>query len=334
MARSKDEKLSPEARANRQIRRFLANAFLLALSLAVLVAWAWFGFYQLEPGQSAVILRFGEYAKTVETPGLKWHLPPPIETDEVVSVDEIEREVFGIPATTDAEAQPGLAWASAMQTSDNNIVQLEFVVHYRVKDPFFARYRVASPREILRDAAEAAVREVVGRTSIDGVLSERRGEVESESEEVLQEILDRYQTGLLVLDVNLQEVQPPAAVRQAFDDVIAAAQDRSRTINEAEGYANEVVPRARGEASELVEGAQGYREAKIAEATGEAARFRALVKEYLKAPEVTRTRLYLETMEAILPGVEKVIVEPGSNVLPYLPVGRGVRDGGSREGEQ
>lgn len=326
MARGKDEKLSPEARANRQIRRFLVNAVLLALSVAVLAAWAYFGIYQLEPGQAAVILRFGEYSRTVDTPGLKWHLPPPLETHDVVNVSAIEREVFGIPQAASAEAQPGLAWASAMQTSDNNIVQLEFVVHYRVKNAFFARYRVASPREILRDAAEAALREVTGRTSIDGVLSERRGEVEVESKDVLQNILDRYETGLLVLDVNLQEVQPPAAVRQAFDDVIAAAQDRSRTINEAEGYANEVVPQARGAASEHIEEAQGYREAKIAQATGEAARFRALVTEYDKAPEVTRTRLYLETMEEVLPGVEKVIVEPGSNVLPYLPIGRGTRE--------
>jgi membrane protease subunit HflK len=190
---------------------------------------------------------------------------------------------------------------------------------------------VADPRNTLRDTGQAAIREVIGRTTIDGVLSEQRGEVERETEQLLQEILDRYESGLLVKGVQLLDAQPPPEVRDAFDDVIAAAQDRSRKINEAEGYANEVLPQARAESAELRQAAGAYRDAKIAESTGEAARFTALLVEYQKAPEVTRKRLYLETMEEVLPEVEKVIIEPGTaNVLPYFPIGRGpgTRDAG------
>jgi membrane protease subunit HflK len=166
------------------------------------------------------------------------------------------------------------------------------------------------------------MREVVGRNTIDGVIGERKGAVASEAADLLQELLDKYQAGILVEDVELQEVQPPQAVRKAFDDVLAASQDRNRSVNESEGYANEVVPRARGEASELIASAQGYRDAKIADATGEASRFLALTAEYQKAPAITRKRLYLETMEAVLPDTEKLIVEPGTgSVLPYLPIG-------------
>jgi membrane protease subunit HflK len=179
---------------------------------------------------------------------------------------------------------------------------------------------VAERREILRDAAQAAVREAVGRTSIDGVLSEGRGEVEAETLELLQTLLDRYQAGIEVTSVQLQEVQPPPPVRQAFDDVIAAAQDRDRQIQEARGYENEVVPRARGQAAEIESQADGYREAKVAEAKGEAARFEAVLVEYQRAPLVTRQRLYLEAMEDVLPKVQKLVVEPGTaTVLPYLP---------------
>ena len=217
-----------------------------------------------------------------------------------------------------------------MQTSDNNIVQLSFVVQYRVKDAFASRYRVADPTSTLRDAAQAAMREVVGQMTIDGVLSERRGDVEFEAKRILQEILDSYETGLQIQAVQLQDVQPPEEVRAAFDDVIAAAQDASRAINEAEGYRNELMPGARAEAAELVAAAAGYREAKIAESEGEAARFTAIVAEYRKAPVVTRKRLFLETMETILPDVEKIIIEPGTaSVLPYLPLGRANSPGGT-----
>lgn len=317
---------SSDERVRRDVARLLANALVVGVSLLVLGTWGYFGLYQLDPGQAAVILQFGKYRRTVTEPGLKWHWPPPLQSHQVVNVARVEQEEFGTGVGREDQA-PSARLEASMQTKDNNIVNLGFVVQYRIKDAFFARYRIESPRETLRDAAQAAIREVVGRTSIDGLLSEQRGAVERESEEVLQDILDRYESGLAIDFVQLQEVQPPAEVRAAFDDVIAAAQDRNRAINEAQGYANEILPRSRAEAAELREAAQGYRDAKIAEAAGEAERFRALVLEYRRAPGVTRKRLYLETMESVLPEAEKLIIDPGAaGILPYFPIGQ--RSGG------
>lgn len=317
---------STEARVRRGVARTLGNAVTVLVLLGLLGAWAYTGLYQLQPGQAAVVLRFGEHGYTEVREGLRWHWPAPIETEERVNIGSIRRAEFGAPLpeekiSASGEAQEGPTTEASMQTSDNNIVHLEFVVRYRIRDPFKALYRIADRGRTLRDSAQAAMREVVGRTPIDGVLSDQRGEVEAETAQLLQTILDDYETGLQVVGVQLQEVQPPDAVRGAFDDVIAALQDRSRKVNEAQGYANEVIPEARAQASEIVEEASGYRDAVVAEARGEAARFSAVLEEYRKAPEVTRTRLYIETMEAVLPDVEKVIVEPGtSTVVPYLPL--------------
>lgn len=315
------ESLPPDDEVKSQIGRTVANTFAVLVSVGILAAWAYFGLYQIDPGENAVILRLGRYSKTVTSPGLKWHWPPPLEAHDVVSVESIEKEAFGYRGEGEATEEQQLE--GTVQTKDNNIVHIGFVVQYRVKDAFFARYRVADPRSSLRDTAQAAIREVIGRTEIDGVLSDQRGEVERETETLLQEKLDRYDSGLLVKGVQLLDAQPPGEVRDAFDDVIAASQDRSRKINEAEGYANEVLPQARAEATELRQAAEAYRDTKVADATGEASRFTALLVEYRKAPEVTRKRLYLETMEQVLPDVEKVIIEPGTaSVLPYLPLGR------------
>lgn len=311
-----------EERVRRGATRTVVNALAILVLAGVLVAWASLGFYRLNPGEAAVILRLGKHQTTEIREGLRWQLPPPLETREIVNVGAVEREEFG--ATPPGEA--GSTSERAMQTGDNNIVHLEFVVQYRVGKPFEARYRIASLRQTLRDSAQAAMREVVGRNTIDGVLSEKRGVVQGEATELLQSILDGYEAGLFIQDVQLQEVQPPDPVRAAFDDVIAAAQDRSRKVNEAQGYANEVLPQARGQAKEATEQAIAYRESKIAAARGESERFLALVTEYQRAPEITRKRLYLETMEAVLPGMEKVLIEPGTaQMLPYLPLTPGVR---------
>ncbi len=311
------------AKVERQLRSTILTVLAWVVSLVVLAAWASTGIYSLRPGEEAVILRFGDYARTVTEPGPQIHLPPPLESHAIVNTSAIEREEFGAQPgagrTPEQESEAHLE--SAVQTSDNNLVMLGFVVQYRIQNAFDALYRVANPEAILRDAAQAAAREVVGRTTIDGVLSEQRGQVEAETEETLQALMDRYHTGLVVLAVQLQEVQPPQDVRAAFDDVIAASQDKSRTVNEAQGFANEVLPKAQGEASELRAQAEGYKAARIAAATGAASRFAALAAEYHKAPEVTRTRLYLETMEEVLPEVEKFVVEPGSaGVVPFLPL--------------
>jgi len=322
MAR-KDEDLGAEERVRRSVTRTLGNLLFGLVLLVLAGAWAWLGFYQLGNGQAAIILRLGRHVDTVGDPGLKWHLPPPLETHEIVNVNEVVREEFGARDKTSGAATDEARAEAAMQTSDNNIVQLGFVVQYVVKDAFAARYRLADPRATLRDAAQAAVREVVGRMTIDDVLSKRRGQVAGESQELLQQILDDYDAGVTITSIELQDVQAPEPVRAAFDDVVGASQDANRLVNEAEGYRNEILPGARAEAAELVEGANGYREARVAEATGEAQRFTALEQEYRRAPEVTHQRLYLETMEGVLPNVEKVIIEPGAaGVLPYLPLAR------------
>ncbi len=314
------ESLEPDARVKRRVGRAIVNWVVLGASLAVLGYWASTGFYTLETGSHAVILFLGQYDRTETSPGIKFHLPPPLESHETVNVQSLEREEFGFPATgepTSVQQDEG-----TVQTSDNNIVNIGFVVQYRIKDAFFARFRVASPQDTLRDTAQAAIREVIGRTSVDDVLTEKRGEVQTETQDLIQETLDRYESGLLITRVELQDAQPPPQVKDAFDDVTAADQDKDRIVNQAEGYANEVLPEARAEAAKLREEAQAYREARIAEATGAAARFSALLVEYEKAPEVTRKRLYLETMEEVMPRVEKVIIESGTNVLPYIPIGR------------
>jgi membrane protease subunit HflK len=298
----------------------------LAIGLVVLAALgAWevlTGYFQLNAGEEAVILRLGRYARTADREGPHLKLPYPIETHQVVHVGVSQRREFGDVDAAEGERHP----ETAMQTGDNNIVLVEFVVQYRVGNAFDLLYRVAESDALLEEAAQAAMREVVGRYTIDGVIGERKGAVAPETADLLQEILDRYEAGIAVEDVELQEVQPPRAVREAFDDVLAASQDRNRAVNESEGYANEVVPRARGEASELLAAAQGYRAAKVADATGETARFLALATEYQRAPAITRKRLYLETMEAVLPEADKLIVEPGSGMLlPYLPFGPGAQ---------
>lgn len=319
MAREPKNAPSDE-RVRRAVGRTVANVTTGLISLGVLAAWAWFGFYTLDPGQSAVILQFGRYLRTESQPGLRWHLPPPVESHEIVNVASINKEEFGVRVEASAEGDV-VRPANAMQTSDANIALVGFVVQYRIKDAFQSRFRIAEPREVLRDASEASVRRAVGRNTIDAVLTEKRGIIENEAREELQDRLDRYESGLDVLGVELLDVQPPDPVRAAFDDVQGAAQDRNRAVNEAQAYANEVLPRARAEAIEDVERARGYRDAKIAEATGEAQRFRAIAAEYARAPEVVRARLFLETMEAVLPEASTFIVEPGSPVLPHLPLG-------------
>ena len=329
MARE-DQKVGTEERVRRSVARTLGNTLFALVLLAAAAGWAWLGFYQVGPGQAAVILRLGRHVDTVGDAGLQWHLPPPIETHEIMNVSEVIREEFGARGNAEGAAAEEARAEASMQTSDNNIVELGFVVQYRVKDAFAARYSLGEPRATLRDAAQAAVREVVGHMTIDDVLSKQRGQVAGASQELLQEILDDYGAGVTVSSIELQDVHAPDPVRAAFDDVVGAAQDANRLVNEAEGYRNEILPGARAEAVELIEGANGYREARVAESTGEAQRFLALEQEYRRAPEVTEKRLYLETLESVLAKAEKVIIDPGAaGVLPYLPL---VRDavGGKR----
>ena len=319
------ENLSANERAHRSAGRKLGNlAFYLVLVPVSLAGITYYCAFELEPGQSALVFRFGEYSRTISEQGLHFHLPSPIETHEMVRVTKIEMQEFGL--TRGEEESESARLEAVMQTGDSNIVHITFVVTYFIKDAYQSRYSLADPVATLRDASQAALREVVGRRDIDDVILLGGGELGAQARIQLQEILDGYASGISIERVALQEVQPPEQVRASFEDVIAASQDGSRLVNEAQGYRNEVVPRARAEAVELVEGANAYHDVVIAASTGAASRFLNLEAEYRRAPEVTRQRLYIETMEAILPSVEKVIIEPGTtNVLPYLPLGRGGR---------
>jgi membrane protease subunit HflK len=320
VARDRDA-LPADERVRRSVARTLGSGLFLLIVLGVLGAWVSLGAFTLAPGQAAVLLRLGRHAGTLVEPGFHLVLPPPIVLREIVHAEEVRNEDFG--RTREGVDAEQAAHESAMQTRDNNIVRVSFSVQYRIKDAFAVRYHVKDPSVVVRDAAQAALREEVGRMTVDGVLREQRAELVAGATRVLQDILDSYDAGIDVIGVQLIDVQAPAAVRAAFDDVNAANQDANRLVNEAEGYRNEVLPGARAQAAELTAQAEAHREAVVAEATGEAARFRAIAEEYRKAPSVTEKRLYLETMEAVLPKVEKVIIEPGTtSVMPYLPLGR------------
>jgi membrane protease subunit HflK len=324
-----EEKLPADEQVRRSVARTLGAGVLVLALLAALGFWGYFGLYTLAPGQAAVLLRLGKHAGTVTTEGLHLTWPPPIVAREIVNVSEVRNEDFGFRGREDADTPREELLEATMQTSDNNIVRVPFSVQWAVKDAFAFRFRIGDPVSVARDAAQAAMREAVGRMTVDGVLRERREALASEVRLLLQDILDAYDSGIEIQGVQLGDVQVPAPVRAAFDDVVAATQDANRLVNEAQGYQNQVIPQARAEATELKEQAYGYRDAKIARAGGEAQRFSALAAEYRRAPTVTRKRLYLETMEQVLPSVETVIVEPGAaSVLPHLPLGR--REGGGQ----
>jgi membrane protease subunit HflK len=331
VAEGEPENLTADQRVRRSVARTLGNLTLGSVLIIALGVWLSLGAYTLGPGEAAILLRLGRHMETASGEGFHLTWPPPIVTREIVHVGMVRNEDFGFTSSAPAAGESGAAereaavHESSMQTSDNNIVRVSFSVQYRISDAYKWRFRIADPSAVVRSAAAAAMREAVGRMTVDGVLRERRAALTGEVTTLLQSILDGYEAGLAIDKVALQDVQAPVAVRAAFDDVVAATQDASRLMNEAEGYRNQRIPSARAEAIELAESASGYRDARIAEATGEAARFVALAAEYRKAPAVTRKRLYLETMEAVLPGVEKVIVKPGQ-VVPYLPLDRaGVR---------
>lgn len=338
-------KASSEAsRAGRGATRTIVNALVLLGSLVVLLGWAVQGLYQLNPGESAVILRFGAYDRTRILEGLAWHWPPPIESREVVNTRELRTESFGALGT---HSTPGIPVdreeaeiaerikRDAVQTGDGNIVNVAYELQYTVGDAYAYRFAMADPGAILHDATEAAMRTVIGRKTIDAVLSQDRSEIEREAEQLLKSMLSSYladvghASAFDVRRINLEKPQAPEAVRAAFADVVSAGQDEKRSSLEATGDAQEILERARSKVAELREEAEAYKRARIIEAAGEATRFEALLVEYRNAPEVTRRRLYLETMEKILPAVEKLVVEPNTvNMLPMLPLGnrsQGVR---------
>ena len=284
----------------------------------VALVWLGSGFFIVQEGQQSVITQFGKYHTTVGA-GFNWRLPFPIQRHETVAVTQIRSVDVGrdaiVPATGLRE--------SAMLTSDENIVEIKFAVQYRLSNARDFLFESRDPEAAVVKAAETAVREVVGKMRMDAALAEERDQIGPRVRELMQNILDRYKVGVEVVGINLQQggVRPPEQVQASFDDVLKAAQERERAKNEAEAYANDVVPRARGAADRLNEEAEGYRARIVAQAEGDSQRFRSILTEYQKAPQVTRERLYVDTMQEVYSNVTKVLVDSKSgNNLLYLPL--------------
>ncbi|HEB81126.1 MAG TPA: FtsH protease activity modulator HflK [Chromatiales bacterium] len=286
------------------------------LLLVVIVLWALSGIYVVDQAQRGIVLRFGKYVATT-MPGPHWHIPYPIEQVRRVNVARIRTVQFG-------SRGGGLGRRKAlMLTKDENIVDVELEVQYRVKNARAYLFNVRSPDTVLLQVAESALREVVGKSTMDFVITTGRAQVVAQTEVLTQGILDRYGAGLEVTSVNLPYAQPPEQVKSAFDDAIKAREDEQRYKNEAEAYANGIIPVARGGAARLMQAAQGYKASVVAQAEGRTSRFLQVLTEYRKAPAVTRERMYLDTMQSVLGNSTKVLldVKGGHNVF-YLPLGR------------
>jgi modulator of FtsH protease HflK len=290
--------------------------------------WLASGFYTVAPAEKGVVLRFGAFTEVTD-PGLNWHLPFPIENVVKVNVEQFS----------------SFRHKAQMLTRDENIVDIELTVQFRVQNPVDYLFQDQTPDKTIRDATESMVRETIGKSDLDFILTEGRSSISDSIQRGVQELISGrvvpltdesktpvqdlgYRTGLLVTSINMQPAKPPEQVKDAFDDAIKAREDKARIENKADAYAKEVVPTARGAAARRVEDAKAYREQVISEATGEVSRFNAVLTEYLKAPEVTRQRIYLETMEEVLAKSSKVIVDvEGGNNLLYLPLDRMIKAG-------
>jgi membrane protease subunit HflK len=308
---------------------FLGNLGLGVVLAAALLVWLGTGFFIVQEGQQAVITQFGKYKSTVGA-GFNWRMPWPVQRHELVYVSQIRSVDIGRDSVIKAT---GLR-ESAMLTEDENIVEIKFAVQYRLNDARAYLFESKNPTEAVVQAAETAVREVVGKMKMDSALAEERDQIGPRVRQLMQTILDRYKVGIEVVGINLQQggVRPPEQVQAAFDDVLKAGQERERAKNEAQAYANDVVPRAVGAASRLKEEANAYRERIAAQAEGDAQRFKAILPEYQKAPQVTRDRLYTETFQQVYSNVTKVLVDSkqGSNLL-YLPLDRILQQAGAAQ---
>jgi len=300
----------------------------IAIGVLILAAiWAASGFYRVEPDEQGVVMRFGKFVNTTQ-PGLNYHMPFPIEsalTPKVLFVNKVEVGMRG--GVADARGRAGavrdVPEESLMLTGDENIVDVDFIVFWVIKDASEFLFNIQNPAETVKAVAESSMREIVGASEIQPLLTEDRQKTETEVLEVMQSTLDDYKAGIEITQVQLQKVDPPNAVIDSFRDVQAARADQVRLRNEAEAYANRVVPESRGQAAVILEAANAYKESTIAEARGQAARFISIYNEYEKAPELTRERMFLETMEGVFGGMDKVIIDQssgGTGVVPYLPL--------------
>ena len=294
------------------------------IAMVVAVVWAGSGFFIVQEGQQSIITTFGRYSSTVDA-GFQWRLPYPFQGNETVPVTQLRTAEIGRSNVTQAT---GLR-DSSMLTQDENIVDIRFTVQYRLKDAKDFLFENRDPDNAVLQAAESAVREIVGKSKVDSVLYEARDAIATELVKSIQNQLDRLKTGILVVNVNLQNVQVPEQVQAAFNDALKAGADRDRFKNEGQAYASDVIPKARGTAARLMEEADGYSQRVVAQAEGDSQRFRSVLTEYQKAPGVTRDRLYIDTMQQVYANVSKVMVESrnGSNLL-YLPLDKLMQQAG------
>ena len=290
----------------------------------IFVLWMLSGTYQVKPDQQGVVLRFGEWVKDTQ-PGLNWHWPWPIETVEKPSVTAIRQIEIGyrIGEGRARGRERDVSEESLMLTGDQNIIDIDFAVQWKISNAGQFLFNIRDPAATVKLVAESAMRAIIGRTDIQPALTEARQDIELGTRELMQEILNTYEAGIEITQVQLQDVQPPGAVIDAFDDVQRARQDRDRLRNEADAYRNDILPRARGDAQKLIQGAEAYKERLINEGDGEAQRFLSVYLAYKQNPEVTKRRMYLETMQKVLAATDKVILDSkavGGGVVPYLPL--------------
>jgi len=312
------------------INRFLgggkggAKPIIIGL-IILLIVWTLSGLYRVLPDEQGVVLRFGKFVKTTQ-PGLNYHLPFPIENVLTPKVTKVNRMDIGFRSERDSGFSSGgvadVPEESLMLTGDENIVNIDFSVFWVIKDAGNFLFKIQDPEGTVKAAAETAMREVIARSDIQPILTEGRSLIEADTQEIIQEILDEYTSGIQITQVQTQKADPPDQVIDAFRDVQAARADMERSKNEAEAYANDVIPRARGEAAKILQAAEAYKKEVVAKAEGEASRFLAIYNEYKNAKSVTQERMYLETMEKVLADIDKVIIEKnaGSGVVPYLPL--------------
>jgi modulator of FtsH protease HflK len=294
--------------------------------IILLFVWLASGLYRVGPDEQGVVLRFGKFIKTTQ-PGLHYHIPLPIETVQTPKVTKVNRIDIGFRSERDSGFSQGGGVAdvpqeSLMLTGDENIVNIDFSVFWLIKDAGKFLFEIQDPEGTVKAAAETAMREVIAKSKIQPVLTEGRAKIEIETQEIIQSVLDEYNSGIQITQVQTQKADPPDQVIDAFRDVQAARADMERSKNEAEAYANDVIPRARGEAAKILQGAEAYKQRVVAASEGEASRFVSIYNEYAKAKKVTKDRMYLETMEKVLADIEKVIIDKnsGSGVVPYLPL--------------
>jgi len=308
-----------------KVKKFISTFSILVILIIIGIYFAT-GIYQVEPSEVGLVKRFGKFVRTDE-PGINYHLPAPFESVTIVDVLTLRKIEIGFRTTAPGRYSE-VDKESLMMTGDNNFADVESAIQYRVKEPELYAFNVKEPDTIVKYVAEAMIRERVAQRTVNEVLTSDRDAIAIESKQAIQEALDKYQIGIKIENVRLQEVNPPDQVLAAFDDVNSSLQDKEKTINEALSYYNDIVPRAQGQASQTVQEASAYKEIQILNAQGEVARFANILEKYIEAPEITRTRLYIETMEEILPDARKILLfNENNDTLNFLDLD-GILSGG------